>query len=177
MDPIHRQDPADSAATTIVEDAWTEHGPALNAYLTSLTRDPSAAEDIAQEAFLRLTREVLAGRTPDNIGGWLHRVSTNVAMSRARHNQVVDRYAPTLFDRRVGESPEAEVLRRERDLLIRDALADLSETDRAAVVMAAEGYRGPEIARTLARTQAATRTLLCRARSRLRGSLILADVA
>ena len=35
MDPIHRQDSVDSAATTIVEDAWTEHGPALNAYLTS----------------------------------------------------------------------------------------------------------------------------------------------
>ena len=88
----------------IVEAAWTEHGPALDSYLLSLTRDPATAEDIAQEAFLRLTREVGDGRTPDNIGGWLHRVATNVAMSRARHNQVVDRYAPTLFDRRVGES-------------------------------------------------------------------------
>jgi RNA polymerase sigma factor (sigma-70 family) len=176
MDPIHLQDPFGMAATRIVEAAWTEHGPALDAYLTSLTRDPSAAEDIAQEAFLRLTREASAGRTPDNIGGWLHRVATNLAMSRARHNQVVDRYAPALYDRRVGGSPEDEVLRRERDALIQDALASLSETDRAAVVMAAEGYRGPEIARALARTQAATRTLLCRARTRLRGSLALSDV-
>lgn len=176
MDPIHLQDPFGTAARMIVEAAWTEHGPGLNAYLLSLTRDPAAAEDVAQEAFLRLTREVGDGRTPDNIGGWLHRVATNVAMSRARHSQVVDRYAPTLFDRRVGESPEDEVLRRERDRLIRAALAGLSETDRAAVVMAAEGYRGPEIARALARTQAATRTLLCRARTRLRGSLVLADV-
>ena len=118
MDPIHLQDPFGMAATRIVEAAWTEHGPALNAYLTSLTRDPSAAEDIAQEAFLRLTREVGAGRTPDNIGGWLHRVATNLAMSRARHNQVVDRYAPALYDRRVGGSPEDEVLRRERDALL-----------------------------------------------------------
>lgn len=176
MDPIHLQDPFGMAATRIVEAAWTEHGPALNAYLTSLTRDPSAAEDITQEAFLRLTREASAGRTPDNIGGWLHRVATNLAMSRGRHNQVVDRYAPALYDRRVGGSPEDEVLRRERDALIRDALASLSETDRAAVVMAAEGYHGPEIARALARTQAATRTLLCRARARLRGSLALSDV-
>jgi RNA polymerase sigma factor (sigma-70 family) len=137
MDPIHLQDPFGMAATRIVEAAWTEHGPALNAYLTSLTRDPSAAEDIAQEAFLRLTREVGGGRTPDNIGGWLHRVATNLAMSRARHNQVVDRYAPALYDRRVGGSPEDEVLRRERDVLLHEALAGLSETDRAAVVMAA----------------------------------------
>ena len=176
MDPTLLQDQFGTAATTIVEAAWTEHGPGLNAYLLSLTRDPATAEDIAQEAFLRLTREVGAGRTPDNIGGWLHRVATNVAMSRARHNQVVDRYAPALLDRRIGTSPEDEVLRRERDSLIREALAGLSVTDRAAVVMAAEGYRGPEIARALARTQAATRTLLCRARTRLRGSLTLAEV-
>jgi RNA polymerase sigma-70 factor (ECF subfamily) len=176
MDPLSLRDPLPADTTTIIEAAWTDHGPSLDAYLLSLTRDPAAAEDIAQEAFLRLTREVGDGRIPDNIGGWLHRVATNVAMSRARHNRVVDRYAPTLFDRRVGESPEDEVLRRERDVLIRDALASLSETDRAAVVMAAEGYRGPEIARALARTQAATRTLLCRARTRLRGSLALADL-
>ena len=163
-------------ARGIVETAWAEHGPGLASYLTSLTRDPHAAEDIAQEAFLRLTREVGAGRTPDNIGGWLHRVATNVAMSRARHGQVVDRYAPTLFDRRVGESPEDEVVRRERNALLREALDGLSATDRRAVVMAAEGYAGPEIARALARTQAATRTLLCRARARLRGNLSLGDV-
>ena len=176
MDPTHPHDPFGSDTTTIVETAWADHGPGLHAYLLSLTRDPAAAEDIGQEAFLRLTREVGEGRMPDNIGGWLHRVATNVAMSRARHGQVVDRYAPTLFDRRVGTSPEDEVLRRERDTLIREALAGLSATDRAAVVMAAEGYRGPEIARALARTQAATRTLLCRARARLRGSLTLAEV-
>ena len=168
--------PFGADATAIVEASWAEHAAGLHAYLLSLTRDPSTAEDIAQEAFLRLTREVGDGRTPDNIGGWLHRVAANVAMSRARHNRVVDRYAPTLFDRGLGDSPEDEVLRSERDRLIRDALAGLSATDRAAVVMAAEGYRGPEIARALARTQAATRTLLCRARARLRGSLALADV-
>jgi RNA polymerase sigma-70 factor (ECF subfamily) len=176
MDPTHLQDQFGADPTAIVEAAWADHAAGLQAYLTSLTRDPTTAEDVAQEAFLRLTREVGAGRTPDNIGGWLHRVATNVAMSRARHNQVVDRYAPTLFDRRVGDSPEDEVLRHERDRQIRDALAVLSETDRAAVWMAAEGYGGPEIARALARTQAATRTLLCRARTRLRGSLSLADV-
>lgn len=175
MHPTDVQEPT-AEARGIIEAAWAEHGSGLAAYLTSLTRDPSAAEDIAQESFLRLTREVAADRTPDNIGGWLHRVATNIAMSRARHNQVVDRFAPALFDRRVGESPEDEVMRRERDRLLREALEGLSAIDRRAVVMAAQGYAGPEIARALARTQAATRTLLCRARARLRGNLTLGDV-
>jgi RNA polymerase sigma-70 factor, ECF subfamily len=161
----------------IVEAAYVEHHGQLYGHLLSLTRDPAAAEDLAHEAFLRLTREVREGRTPDNIGGWLHRVGSNLVASRARHAKVVDHFAPRLLDRDVATSPEDEVIRRERDGLIHTALHELSATDRMAVLMAAEGYRGPEIAHVMSRTQAATRTLLCRARSKLRGRLLIADVA
>ena len=33
-------------------------------------------EDLLQEAFLRLTREVDAGRTPEHVRGWLYRVAS-----------------------------------------------------------------------------------------------------
>lgn len=177
MDTTLRQPALASAADAIVEEAWVEHHGSLFGHLLSRTRDPEVAEDLAQEAFLRLTREVRAGRTPDNIGGWLHRVGTNLIVSRARHTKVVDRFAPALLERDVEDSPEDEVLRRERDRLIHSALDDLSANDRRVIVMAAEGYAGPEIAQVLARTQAATRTLLCRARGKLRMRLTLADVA
>ena len=39
------------------------------------------------------------------------------------------------------------------------------------MVLAANGYRGREIAADLGRTELATRALLCRARSRLRARL------
>jgi DNA-directed RNA polymerase specialized sigma24 family protein len=53
-------------------------------------------------------------------------------------------------------------------------LAGLSASDRNALVLAAQGYHGPEIAASLGRTSGATRTLLCRARSKVRGQLELA---
>jgi RNA polymerase sigma-70 factor (ECF subfamily) len=164
-------------SNAIVDAAYREHHGQLYGHLLSLIRDPAAAEDLSHEAFLRLTREVREGRTPDNIGGWLHRVGTNLVASRARHAKVVDHFAPALVERDVEQSPEDEVLRRERDGLIHRALDELSPTDRQAVVLAAEGYHGPEIAQVMARTQAATRTLLCRARSKLRVRLMVADVA
>jgi RNA polymerase sigma-70 factor (ECF subfamily) len=176
MDTTYRQ-PALAAGDALIEQSYEEHHAALFGHLLSLTRDPATAEDIAQEAFLRLTREVHEGRAPDNIGGWLHRVGDNLVVSRARHAKVVDHFAPALVERGVESSPEDEVVRRERDRLIHAALGELSATDRAAVLLAAQGYGGPEIARLLARTQAATRTLLSRARGKLRVRLVLADVA
>jgi DNA-directed RNA polymerase specialized sigma24 family protein len=76
-----------------------------------------------------------------------------------------------MFDRRVAESPEASYVRSEiRDDLL-GALQRLRPDARTAVVMAARGISGREIADTIGRSEAATRTLLCRARIRLREEL------
>src|SRR6266516_6126858 len=64
--------------------------------LTQRTRDAEVAQDLAQEAFLRLAREIEAGRQPRDTGAWLRRVGANLAASRGRHLQVVDRHAASL---------------------------------------------------------------------------------
>jgi DNA-directed RNA polymerase specialized sigma24 family protein len=52
------------------------------------------------------------------------------------------------------------------------ALDSLGPTDRTALLLAAHGYRGSEIASRIGRSEGATRTLLCRARSKVRTQLI-----
>jgi DNA-directed RNA polymerase specialized sigma24 family protein len=79
---------------------------------------------------------------------------------------------PALVDHRIGESPEDEIVRRERDDVVRDALATLDEEDRELVLVAASGYRPVEIAGMTGRSNEVTRTRLCRARGRLRGTLL-----
>ena len=68
----------------MVVDAWTDHHQELFAFLVRTTRDPEVAEDLLQESFLRLTREIRAGRAPDNVRAWLYRVGANLAVSRGR---------------------------------------------------------------------------------------------
>jgi DNA-directed RNA polymerase specialized sigma24 family protein len=87
---------------------------------------------------------------------------------------VVDRRQSELVDRRTAPSPEALSIDAEERAALRDALQTLATTDREAVLLAAHGFRGPEIARRLNRTEGATRTLLCRARSKLRTRLVAA---
>ena len=81
------------------------------------------------------------------------------------------RFADSLDRPEAEPDPETMTLDLERYQALREALDELNLTDRTAVLMAAHGYRGPEIAARLGRTQSATRTLLCRARGRLRARL------
>lgn len=161
----------------LIVEAYRVHGAALVRYLTTITRDPEVAEDLAQESFLRLSREIRAGRVPDNTPAWLHRVAWNLATSRGRRIQVARRYAASPDDPDLDRSPEDLAIETERRATLDEALAALSDVDRTAVLLAAHGFRGPEIARHLGRTQLATRTLLCRARSRLRASLLAVEGA
>jgi RNA polymerase sigma-70 factor (ECF subfamily) len=161
----------------LVEAAFTQHRAAIVRHLTSVTRDPDAAEDLAQEAFLRLAREIEAGRTPDDAGAWLYRVGTNLAMSRGRHLQVVDRREAELPRPADLESPERAIIQNELAVAVAAFLAQMSGTEQRALTLAAQGYGGIEIAATLGRTPAATRTLLCRARAKIRGQMQLAGFA
>ena len=158
----------------IVGSAYLTHGSALLRYLTSITRDPAAGEDLTQDAFERLTREVRAGRVPDDLGGWLHRVGHNLAMSRGRRISVADRRRSELVEPDWTPSPESLTVAGEDQRAVTAVLEGLGQIDRQALVLAAHGYRGAEIARSIGRSEVATRTLMCRARARVR-SLMLAS--
>ena len=166
-----RGEPVGALATP--SDAYAEHADALRAYLASVTRDAAAAEDLLHETFVRLLTETAAGRAPLHVRSWLFRVGANLATSRARRNSVAVRRAPDLVRREVAPSPEQELLDREAAHLLAGQIAHLPDHVRAAL-LAAHGYSGPEIARRIGRSELATRSLICRHRSRLRSSVIAA---
>lgn len=159
-------------AGRFVEAAFIEHHAALERRLTVICRDAQAAQDLAQEAFLRLAGEVEAGRIPNDSGAWLHRVGRNLAMSRGRHLQVVDRRNGELPRPGVESSPEEAAVEHETASAAVRALRRLSGPEQQALVLAAHGCGGSEIAASIGRTPGATRTLLCRARGRVRATML-----
>jgi RNA polymerase sigma factor (sigma-70 family) len=158
-------------AETVVLAAYEAHARDLNAFARSLVREREAAEDLVAEAFLRLVREAHAGRTPDDVRAWLYRVVANLVLSRGRRLTVARRFLAHLVDRRTGESPEARHLRLDVEPALRDAVLALPSDMRVALVMASRGAPGAEIAAAIGRSDAATRTLLTRARQRVRARL------
>lgn len=155
----------------IVAAAYDTLERALYAFALGITHSGTAAEDLVQESFLRLVREVQAGRSPDNVRAWLYRVCANLATSRGRRATVATRYLPFLASREVGETPEARHLRHELGAELTAAMAELSPDERTGLLLSAGGFHGPEIAEVLGRTHAATRTMLSRARLKVQARL------
>lgn len=160
-------------AGRFVEAAFIEHHTALRRRLTLICRDAEAAQDLAQEAFLRLAGEVEAGRMPTDPAAWLHRVGRNLAMSRGRHLQVMDRRNGELPRPGIESGPEEAAIEHETASAAVRALGGLSASEQRALVLAAHGCPGAEIAASIGRTPGATRTLLCRARGRVRQTMLL----
>ncbi len=158
-----------------VLDAYDAHHDELYAFLMDATRDPATAEDLLQESFCRLVREAQAGRMPDQPRPWLYRVAANLVVSRSRRVASARRWFERIgipeHREAVDESPEHRLLRHEAARDLDAVLATVGTDARAALLLAAEGFTGREIATAIGRSESATRTLMCRARVRVRHEL------
>lgn len=156
--------------------AYDENQRRLTSFAYALTRDADVADDLVQEAFLRLIKEHAAGREPENVTAWLFRVCANLATSRGRRGAVARRFLERRPADETEVAAEVAILRQETSEALVAALAILSDEARTAVVMAAQGFSGREIAEVLGRTETSTRTLMFRARERLRTFLVAEGV-
>ena len=152
--------------------AYDKHQRALTSYAYALTRDREAADDVVQEAFTQLINELQKGRQPENLQAWLFRVCSNLVVSGARRRNVAQRFISQITPRDTEVDAEYETLRREMSGTLLDALARLPTDARVALVMAANGFSGREIANALGRTETSTRTMMFRAREQLRVYLV-----
>lgn len=146
----------------------TEHRRLFRA-LCLITRDPHEAEDIGQEAFVRVfERWDRVGSLVDPVG-YLYRVAMNVFRSRYRRARVAARRITWRGAR--DEISEVD----ERDAVVR-MLGELNSQQRAALVLTSLlGYSSDEAGEVLGIRGSTVRVLTTRARATLRreGSLLL----
>jgi RNA polymerase sigma-70 factor (ECF subfamily) len=127
------------------------------------TGDQDRAEDLAQETFARAV-----AAPPDNPRPWLFAVALNLVREDGRRNATKGRRLELLrSDDRPASGPEVDLERNEDTARVRAALATLSERDREALLLKAEGFDYEEIPSTLGLAKGAVGTTLARARRRL----------
>lgn len=139
------------------------HGPLVR-MLYRRTGDLDRAQDLAQETFARAIAS-----PPDNPRPWLFAVALNLVREEGRRSvrqgrrlQLLSAEQPSPFD-----SPDRDLERSEDRAAVRAALEKLSERDREALLLKAEGFNYEEIAATLNLAKGAVGTTLARARRRL----------
>jgi RNA polymerase sigma-70 factor (ECF subfamily) len=161
-----REDPSAAPATTAsqgFEAFFDEHRLRLFRALWLVTRNRHEAEEIMQDAFLRLwERWPRVAAMPDP-AGYLYRTAMNVLRSRARRAAVAVRKAVRL----VPPDDQLEAVA-ERDAAIR-AMASLTPRQRAAVVLTdVLGLTSVEAAEALRVKPVTVRVLAARGREELR---------
>lgn len=157
------------------------HGPALHRIAFRMTGDAHEAEDIVQEAMLRLwdNGPAIAARHPQGseaaarlrLGGWLHRVVSNLAIDRLRRAR---RVSGGEVPEEADDAPLADLLIEagERDNLARALVLALPERHRAAIVLTYyEELPNAEAAEAMNMNIKAFESLLYRARAALRQAL------
>ncbi len=156
----------------------------LVSFMYRMARNTAAAEDLAQEVFLRVYRSRQTYEASAKFTTWLYRIATNLAVNHARDTRherpevtvsldEPDEETGTTLD--VADSTvsaEESLVRRERMLAIRAKVEGLPERQRLAVIM--HKYQQmdyKQIADVLKLSESATKSLLFRAYETLREQL------
>jgi len=147
-----------------IAELFAQYHDSLVRMLYRRTGDRDRAEEIAQETFARAV--VAPPRSPRP---WLFAVALNLVREDARRASRQGRRL-ILYKAEQPESaaaPDEELDRGERVAQVRAALDTLTERDREALLLKAEGFSYDEIAATLGLARGAIGTTLARARRRL----------
>jgi RNA polymerase sigma-70 factor, ECF subfamily len=139
-------------------------------YLHRRVWDADRARDLAQDVFARALQGAAHGRAPDNPRAWLFRIAANLATDEAR-TEVRRRRHLTLLKVETEAAAEPDPIdameREAREQAARQALEQLSDRDREALLLWDAGLSYTEIAAQTGLAVGAIGTTLARARRRL----------
>jgi RNA polymerase sigma-70 factor (ECF subfamily) len=149
--------------------------PGMARYLECLLGQGGAAQEAAQEAFVRLYRLGPGRVTAGEERFWLYRVATNLARNELRRARLRERLASAvagLFGRRKSD-PHADAERADAAGRLLAALGRLPEHQRVALLLREqEGLTYAEIAEALGVSLAKVKVDIFRARTALRADLL-----
>ena len=120
-------------------------------YLLSFSVTPADSEEIIQEAFLALFQHLQAGKSDENLHGWLFRVVHNLGLRRRRDGQrdLVSSMPQENLAPDPAPNPEEEFSSRQTRARLLAVIEALQEQDRRCLILRAEGLRYREIATVL----------------------------
>nr|WP_269846159.1 sigma-70 family RNA polymerase sigma factor [Serinibacter arcticus] len=183
-----RETETDAERTLRFETDALPHLDQLYSAAMRMTRNPSDAEDLVQEAFAKAYGSFHQFRPGTNLKAWLYRILTNTYINsyRKKQREPLQSDSDGVEDWEIARaashtgnglrSAEVEALDRLGDSVVRDALAQLSDDFRLVVYLAdVEGFAYKEIAEIMGTPIGTVMSRLHRGRGQLR--TLLADHA
>lgn len=162
----------------IFRTVFEEHYPIVKRKLVALVQDEAAAEDLAQEVFIRLYRN--PPDDPAAMGAWLHRVLTRIGYDyiskQIRERKLKDKQEQHYDMGQQIASGEEVVLRRMDQEEVREWMEELPERDRKVLMLKYSGYSYAEIAEELNVRPPLVGSMLSRATNKLKRKVLRKSV-
>ena len=151
------------------DEAFTLHHRAVFRTARAVVRDTALAEDVTQEVFLRLYRNLNSTPGEELLRAWLLRVTLNVARNTLRgqsRSMVRDNeyHKSTAENGLAVEAPEEDYERRIAIEEARRALAKIKEPMRSCLLLKQQGLSYREIANSLSLKETNVGSLVARGR-------------
>ena len=156
-------------------------------YVARMVHDPTDAQDVAQETFVRTYQALPAFRGASSFQTWLYRIASNLAIDTARShrrrrwstvsiNEPLDGEEHSELGRdledEVSLGPEEELEAKEIRQQVREAIAELSDKLRPVIILYdLQGMSYQEIAQILGCPLGTVKSRLFNARNQLREKL------
>jgi RNA polymerase sigma-70 factor (ECF subfamily) len=147
----------------VVADLFDRHAAGLYRLARAMLRDPDQAQDVVQDAFLRLIAHVDAGGALPNARGWLYTVAAHACRDRQRGLRRWLPWIAELDSRPASVSTDAGDARE----AVLAGIRALGPRDRLLVALRAQGLTYQEIAGAAGIRPASVGRLLARALDRL----------
>lgn len=156
----------------------------IYAMALGMVKDPDEARDVVQDAFMKAWRHLSSFEGQSAFYTWLYRIAMNLCIDRARRSsrvgkvefdEVIDREEEGdsgISPRRVGFDPGRALVDREIRERLNEAIARLSPTHRAVLVLReVDGLAYKEIAEVMQCSEGTVMSRLFHARKRMQEML------
>ena len=149
-------------------------------YLSRLTQSSAKAEDLTQEVFVRVHRNLSSLRDTESLKAWIYRIASNVFLDDARSasgrmertSVSLDAVPAWSWEENSAEPPDEASFNAEQAACIKDYIHALPASYRSVLVMRdMQGLTNKEVAEVLGCSLETAKIRLHRARRRLKTAM------
>ncbi|QIZ75689.1 RNA polymerase sigma factor SigZ [Ferrimonas lipolytica] len=148
---------------------WLEHKKRLHGYIAKQLQDPTLADDILQEVFIKAHGQQRQLQSTENIGAWLFRIAHNTMMDHFRQQKTQQQLSEDLV---AVEADQAELSHQQLAQCLEPLINELPEKYQAPLKLAELGnYSQQQVADELGLSLSGAKSRIQRGREKLKQNL------
>jgi len=153
-----------------IEQIWKEYHTELHSFIQSRVGDPSIADDVLQEVFIRIISRIDTLKDSTKIQSWIYQIARNAIIDHYRAHKIVEELPETLAAEEVEPS---EKVRQEIESGLLPMIQSLPEPYGQAVMLSEiEGLTQKEVAKRQGLSLSGAKSRVQRGRAMLKEMLL-----